>query len=78
LKYSQFIIFFKKPNFLFLRLLFADMEDPDYEKKMAEEVAEQERKLMAKAGPKGAQKKAPMLKGKEVKIMIFDDFLLLF
>lgn len=51
------------------------MEDPDYEKKMAEAIAEQERKLMEKAGPKGAQKKAPMLKGKEV---FFFNFFLLF
>ena len=51
------------------------MEDPDYEKKMAEAIAEQERKLMEKAGPKGAQKKAPMLKGKEV--FFFNYFLLI-
>lgn len=42
------------------------MEETDYEKKMAADIAEQERRLMEKAGPKGPQKKAPMLKGKEV------------
>ena len=51
------------------------MEDPNYEKMVAEKIAEQERKLMAKAGTK--KKPMPMFKT-EVKIMIFYYFLLLF